>query len=88
MPEKKSEKPLKERQEIGNTGMTREEAIKYFKRRFPERHRCPVHTPAVASTPLSHRPIRNGRPIGRNSECPCGSGKKYKRCCETGSPKK
>ena len=21
--------------------------------------------------------------IGRNSPCPCGSGKKYKRCCET-----
>ena len=20
--------------------------------------------------------------IGRNSPCPCGSGKKYKRCCE------
>ena len=20
--------------------------------------------------------------IGRNSQCPCGSGKKYKRCCE------
>ncbi|WP_276850611.1 SEC-C metal-binding domain-containing protein [Enterocloster lavalensis] len=19
--------------------------------------------------------------IGRNDECPCGSGKKYKRCC-------
>jgi hypothetical protein len=38
--------------------------------------------------PPQGRPIRNGRPIGRNSECPCGSGKKYKRCCETGSPKK
>jgi hypothetical protein len=21
--------------------------------------------------------------IGRNASCPCGSGKKYKRCCET-----
>lgn len=31
------------------------------------------------------RPMRNGRPIGRNSECPCGSGKKYKRCCESGA---
>jgi hypothetical protein len=20
--------------------------------------------------------------VGRNSPCPCGSGKKYKRCCE------
>ena len=22
-----------------------------------------------------------GRKIGRNDPCPCGSGKKYKRCC-------
>jgi preprotein translocase subunit SecA len=24
---------------------------------------------------------REGRKIGRNEPCPCGSGKKYKRCC-------
>lgn len=24
--------------------------------------------------------------IGRNDPCPCGSGKKYKRCCEVKSP--
>ena len=28
------------------------------------------------------QPIRNtGREIGRNDPCPCGSGKKYKKCC-------
>jgi yecA family protein len=26
-------------------------------------------------------PIRVSRKIGRNEPCPCGSGKKYKRCC-------
>ncbi len=25
--------------------------------------------------------IRKGKKIGRNAPCPCGSGKKYKRCC-------
>ncbi|MDX2159165.1 MAG: DUF1186 domain-containing protein [Hyphomicrobiaceae bacterium] len=25
--------------------------------------------------------VREGRKIGRNEPCPCGSGKKYKRCC-------
>jgi preprotein translocase subunit SecA len=31
------------------------------------------------------QPIRNTAPrIGRNDPCPCGSGKKYKKCC--GSP--
>jgi len=24
---------------------------------------------------------REGKKIGRNSPCPCGSGKKYKKCC-------
>lgn len=25
--------------------------------------------------------VRNGRKIGRNEPCPCGSGKKFKQCC-------
>ena len=25
--------------------------------------------------------IRHGRKVGRNDPCPCGSGKKYKKCC-------
>ncbi|OIP97775.1 MAG: preprotein translocase subunit SecA [Syntrophobacteraceae bacterium CG2_30_61_12] len=25
--------------------------------------------------------VRNGRKVGRNDPCPCGSGKKYKKCC-------
>jgi len=24
---------------------------------------------------------RNGKKVGRNDPCPCGSGKKYKQCC-------
>ncbi|MFQ5896020.1 MAG: preprotein translocase subunit SecA, partial [Nitrospinota bacterium] len=27
---------------------------------------------------------REGRKIGRNEPCPCGSGRKYKKCCGTG----
>ncbi|AEH45153.1 preprotein translocase, SecA subunit [Thermodesulfatator indicus DSM 15286] len=27
------------------------------------------------------QPIRRGKKIGRNDPCPCGSGKKYKKCC-------
>ena len=27
------------------------------------------------------RPVIRGRKIGRNEPCPCGSGKKYKKCC-------
>ncbi|MYI88720.1 MAG: YecA family protein, partial [Gammaproteobacteria bacterium] len=25
--------------------------------------------------------VREERKVGRNELCPCGSGKKYKRCC-------
>jgi tetratricopeptide (TPR) repeat protein len=32
--------------------------------------------------------IRIMAKIGRNAPCPCGSGKKYKRCCLPGQPEK
>jgi len=28
--------------------------------------------------------VRNTEKIGRNDACPCGSGKKYKKCCGQG----
>ncbi len=32
-------------------------------------------------------PVRNAAPkISRNDPCPCGSGKKYKKCCGASSP--
>jgi len=34
--------------------------------------------PAQAEAP---KPVRAGAKIGRNDPCPCGSGKKYKKCC-------
>jgi preprotein translocase subunit SecA len=27
--------------------------------------------------------VRNAAKVGRNDPCPCGSGKKYKKCCGT-----
>jgi preprotein translocase subunit SecA len=27
------------------------------------------------------KPVHTGEQIGRNDPCPCGSGKKYKKCC-------
>jgi len=29
-----------------------------------------------------HKPRKAPEKIGRNNPCPCGSGKKYKNCCE------
>jgi preprotein translocase subunit SecA len=28
-----------------------------------------------------NHPVVNGKKVGRNDPCPCGSGKKYKKCC-------
>ena len=36
-----------------------------------------IHDMAETSVPYR----REGRKIGRNEPCPCGSGKKYKNCC-------
>ena len=43
-------------------------------------------TPAKSASPASKgTPIRKAATtaVGRNDPCPCGSGKKYKKCCST-----
>jgi preprotein translocase subunit SecA len=57
----------------------------------PEVRPAPARAPRPAARPevvLSHgqperRPeaVRGGQKVGRNEPCPCGSGKKYKKCC-------
>ena len=51
--------------------------------RAPERKA--VAQPTVASHGEQQQkrqtPVKAGEKIGRNSPCPCGSGKKYKNCC-------
>jgi preprotein translocase subunit SecA len=40
--------------------------------------------PESAQTVLKHtvKPVQSHQPkVGRNEPCPCGSGKKYKKCC-------
>jgi hypothetical protein len=42
----------------------------------------PMPLPAAPFSPITNTPIRNTKPkTGRNEPCPCGSGKKYKKCC-------
>jgi len=39
-------------------------------------------TPPVSNQPTAtNQPIVKEKKIGRNDPCPCGSGKKYKKCC-------
>ena len=46
----------------------------------------PLEAPSEGSAPVRGKVTRtaNGVQIGRNSPCPCGSGKRYKRCCGAG----
>ena len=41
--------------------------------------------PEGAKGPLRGKRAEGGTPgkVGRNDPCPCGSGKKYKKCCAT-----
>jgi uncharacterized protein len=39
------------------------------------------HRQAPMGTTFTPEPRRNAPKVGRNEPCPCGSGKKYKRCC-------
>jgi len=43
--------------------------------------RAPVSPMAAMSSGRTAVAPRAGRKIGRNARCPCGSGRKYKRCC-------
>lgn len=40
-----------------------------------------IHAKWLAVRSAPQLPARRDRRVGRNDPCPCGSGKKYKRCC-------
>jgi len=43
---------------------------------------APIETRPAGSTPRAPAPrAADGSKVGRNDPCPCGSGKKYKKCC-------
>jgi preprotein translocase subunit SecA len=50
--------------------------------RTPAPARAP-HDLTLSRQPAERRPdaARSGQKVGRNDVCPCGSGKKYKKCC-------
>ena len=38
-------------------------------------------TGATTDSPVKKQPVRKAKKAGPNDPCPCGSGKKYKKCC-------
>ena len=60
-------------------GRRRRRAVRYRGRGRARRRRACGRCARRSPTP---RPVRGGEPEpGRNDPCPCGSGRKYKRCC-------
>jgi len=38
-------------------------------------------TAAASKSEVKKQPVRKEKKVGPNDPCPCGSGKKYKKCC-------
>ena len=62
------------------------------RRREPEKRLQAIHQEAAGMgysttnqaeevAPGKSKPVKVGQKVGRNDPCPCGSGKKYKKCC-------
>ena len=60
-----------------------EDDIKKAAGKFMEREQVaqPTSTNMDSSSEGINRTVRGVKKIGRNDPCPCGSGKKYKKCC-------
>ncbi len=57
----------------------REEQVQQLRR---EQEEQPMfYGPAEGEAPKGSKTVKKDRKVGRNDPCPCGSGKKYKKCC-------
>jgi Mlc titration factor MtfA (ptsG expression regulator) len=52
-----------------------------LQKKHPQLYEMMVKTFNQDPSQLLARKERKAKPLGRNSPCPCGSGKKYKQCC-------
>ncbi len=78
------------------TAMIREETVKMMLTLVPKRKEDVERKAVVKETATSGgddgtvkaEPVRKGKKVGPNDPCPCGSGKKYKKCCGNPANKK
>ena len=59
---------------------TRKPCLKGHKPNEIENYNLPS-IPRIMITPEKPAPVKVEHKVGRNDPCPCGSGKKYKKCC-------
>jgi len=68
--------------------LVRDEEVAELERE-QRQQRQPMQLSRGADEDNEHTPFsREGDKVGRNADCPCGSGQKYKRCCGKSSGKK
>ncbi|MCS2610046.1 preprotein translocase subunit SecA [Halomonas dongshanensis] len=76
---------VRQPEEVDALERTRRESLEREKAAAASRHDDPDAAPsdetAAADAPEARPVRRDGRKIGRNDPCFCGSGKKYKQCC-------
>ena len=60
-----------------------DEDIRKAAGKFMEREQVakPTSTNMDSTSSSINKTVRGVKKIGRNDPCPCGSGKKYKKCC-------
>ncbi len=56
----------------------REEQVQELRK---EQEKKPMFYQAAGGGGAVSKPVKKERKVGRNDPCPCGSGKKYKKCC-------
>lgn len=62
-------------------GMPQKQRQKAYDMLYKERYESGT---LLWDSSLQHSYVRSEKKIGRNDPCPCGSGKKYKKCCGAG----
>ncbi|MEW6235740.1 MAG: aspartyl protease family protein [Candidatus Omnitrophota bacterium] len=62
---------------MGDFAITNKNGKTVFSFRMPS-----LETIDFVKNPYKETPIKLPPKLGRNSKCPCGSGKKYKQCCD------
>jgi preprotein translocase subunit SecA len=63
---------------IWGTGQTKHEEVSQFE--MAEQQRAAAQAPQGEATKVKQIVLEQPK-VGRNDPCPCGSGKKYKKCC-------
>ena len=60
--------------------------VELVRREAPRRLPAAPPRPVQAGEDAQPTTVRAGHKVGRNDPCPCGSGRKYKKCCGRSVP--